>query len=108
MKPAAARDTPEGVPGEALGERLGGTLAEQSGESLRRFGTTSCHSRQAQRENVKYRRGNEPMIDPRSTSELSLAENLPSLAVSVVERMLPDSGVILEAAILYIQHSAAA
>jgi hypothetical protein len=48
------------------------------------------------------------MIDPRSTSELSLAENLPSLAVSAVERMLAESGVIVEAAIHYIQHSAAA
>ena len=48
------------------------------------------------------------MIDPGSTPELSLAEKLPSLAVSAVERMLPDSGVILEAAIRYIQHLAAA
>ena len=35
-------------------------------------------------------------------------EKLPTLAVSAVERMLPDSGVILEAAIRYIQHSSAA
>jgi hypothetical protein len=38
----------------------------------------------------------------------SLVEKLPPLAVSAVERMLLDSSVILEAAIRYIQHLAAA
>jgi hypothetical protein len=57
---------------------------------------------------VKYPRGSESIIDSRSPPELSLVEKLPSLAVSAVRRMQPDGGVVLKAAIRYIQYSVTA
>jgi hypothetical protein len=56
----------------------------------------------------KWRLSRGPLIFRFLLPSYPLVEKLPTLAVSAVERMLLDSGVILEAAIRYIQHSSAA
>ena len=57
---------------------------------------------------AKYPRGSESIIDSRSPPEMSLVQKQPSLAVSAVKRMQPDGGVVLKAAIRYVQYSATA